>query len=268
MKLKTIYATAEEIPEKYRELYEERNGQWELTGIEGVRTQGDVDRLQSALRKERDDHSATRSQLREFDGLKPDEVRSQLDRIPELEAAAQGKLDDTKVNEIVETRLRSRIAPIERERDQLKEKVGEFENEITTYKTANKQRSISDSIRSAATKSKVLPEAIEDALVYGERMFEIDEDGNVVTRDGVGVTPGIGAEAWLTEMQGKRPHWWGPSMGGGARPGSGRNSGPNPWSKEHWNITEQNRIYRANPKQASDMAQSAGTSIGGLPPEK
>jgi len=32
----------------------------------------------------------------------------------------------------------------------------------------------------------------------------------------------------------------------------------NPWSKEHWNLTEQGRIYKHDPAQGLRMAQAAG----------
>ena len=41
MPLKVIHDTLEDIPEAYRELYSEKNGKWELTGIVGLVTQAD-----------------------------------------------------------------------------------------------------------------------------------------------------------------------------------------------------------------------------------
>ncbi|QFR59625.1 hypothetical protein P6F33_gp24 [Pseudomonas phage Quinobequin-P09] len=99
-------------------------------------------------------------------------------------------------------------------------------------------------------------------------MLEVNEEGKVVTRDGVGVTPGIDATVWLTEMQSKKTHWWGPSQGGGAggnRSGSG--GGANPWSADGWNMTEQGRILKENRSRAEQMAKSAGTTIGGPRPQ-
>ena len=63
MKLKALYDHTDEIPKMYRDLFTEREGVYELTGIEGLRTQSDVDRLQGSLRKERADHKTTRDKL-------------------------------------------------------------------------------------------------------------------------------------------------------------------------------------------------------------
>lgn len=129
---------------------------------------------------------------------------------------------------------------------------------------------IADAVRSAVGKSKGFQSsAVEDAITLAERVLEIDDSGNVVTKDGVGVTPGVGADVWLTEIQSKRPHWWGETIGGGAsgnRGGASGYGGNNPWSHDHWNLTEQGRILTTDRKKAEQLAKSAGTSIGGKRP--
>ena len=48
---------------------------------------------------------------------------------------------------------------------------------------------------------------------------EIQDKGLIaprITRDNVGVTPGIDPAVWLSEIQAKRPHWWGEMVGTGA----------------------------------------------------
>jgi hypothetical protein len=112
---------------------------------------------------------------------------------------------------------------------------------------------------------------LEDALEVAGRMFEVDEDGKVVTKDEVGVTPGIDAVVWLTEMQNKRPHWWGTTSGGGSRGNNGNNgttTGNNPFTREHWNMTEQGKLVKTNRARAEQLARSAGTTIGGGMPAR
>jgi hypothetical protein len=112
--------------------------------------------------------------------------------------------------------------------------------------------------------------AIDDAVILAERQLEVLDDGNVVTKDKVGVTPGLDPLAWLQEMQSKRPHWWAPSQGGGAggnRGGGNDFTGPNPFSNEHWNMTAQGKLVMTDPKKAEKMATAAGTSIGGMRPK-
>lgn len=268
MVLKAILDTLDNIPDHFHELYTEKNGKYELTGIEGVKTQADVDRLQSALSKERKDHTTTRNRFSVLGDRDIDEVIASLDRIPELEAAASGKLDETKLNELVEGRLKTKLAPIEREKATLAQKVQELGGALEQYQTKERTRSIHDEVRRAATSSKVLPEALEDALMLAERVMELDEEGRVVVKDGVGFTPGVDPSVWLSDLQPKRPHWWGPSQGGGATGNNrGGGGGSNPWTAEAWNMTEQGRILTENRSRAEQLARSAGTTIGGPKPQ-
>lgn len=268
MGLKAILDTLDDVPEHFHELYTEKNGKYELTGIEGIKTEADVTRLQSALTKERNDHKQTREKFSVLGDRKPEEVVELLDRIPELEAAASGKIDENKLNELVEGRLKTKLAPLEREKGTLAQRAQELEGLVQQYQTKERTRTIHDEVRSAAAKAKVLPEAMEDALMLAERVFEVDESGKVTAKEGVGCTPGVDPAVWFTELQSKRPHWWGPSQGGGAagnRGGAG--GGANPWSAEGWNMTEQGKILRENPTRAEQLAKSAGTTIGGKKPQ-
>lgn len=269
MGLKAIVENLDDVPQQFHELYTQKGDKYELTGVEGIKTQADVDRLQGALTKERNDHKTVRERLALLGDRKIEDVLATLDRLPELEAAAAGKLDENKLNELVEGRIKTRVAPVEREKGQLVQKVQELSGMVEQYQTKEKVRTIHDAVRDAVGKAQGFQSsAVEDALLYAERMLEVNEEGRVVTRDGVGVTPGIDAAVWLSEMQAKKAHWWGPSQGGGA--GGNRNgagNGGNPWSAEGWNMTEQGRILKENRSRAEQLAKSAGTSIGGPRPQ-
>ena len=89
----------------------------------------------------------------------------------------------------------------------------------------------------------------------------------MVTKDGIGVTPGIQPEAWFTDLQGTRKHWWGANIGGGgAGNRGGNNAAENPWSAENWNMTKQGVLVRENPQKAEQLAKLAGTTVGGKKP--
>jgi hypothetical protein len=269
MTIKAIYATQDEIPETYQDLFEERGGAFHLTKIEGIKTDADVARVQRALDAEKGEKVKLKTQWDSFFGeRKPEDVQAMLDKLPELEALANGKLDDEKINGIVEGRLKTKISPIERERDQYKGKLTEADQRLALYEAKEKQRTIHDAVRQAAIKMKVLDTAQEDVLMLAERIFEINEDGTATAKDGVGVTPGIAPEIWLTEIQQKRPHWWPASAGGGAK-GSGASGGfaENPWSVEHWNLTAQGQIITSlGQTKAEQMARAVGSHIGGTKP--
>lgn len=267
--LQAVVDSLEGIPEALHGEYVEKGGKFELQ-VSGMRTEADVQRVQNALTKERSDHGALKQRVSLLGEHKIEDVVTILDRVPELEAAAAGKLDPHKIDEIVETRIKSRLAPVERERDSLKVQLTEKDTLLDGFSKKEKTRTIHDRVREAATKAKLLPEAIDDALLLADRTFELEEGTNkVVTKDGIGVTPGVDPEVWFSDLQTKRPHWWGGSAGGGAA-GQRQNvgGGTNPWSHDHWNMTEQGRLYNENRERAEQMAKAAGTSIGGAKPAK
>jgi hypothetical protein len=271
MVLKAILDSLDEVAEPIREHYVERNGKYELAA-EGFRTQADVDRLNAALVKERNDHKVVRERYAPLAtlGVDTDVILDRVTRFPELEIASQGKIDDKKLEEIVGQRLSAKLSPVERELKIARDAVAERDGLINQYKDRDRVNTIHESVRQAATKANMLPAALEDALMLGERVFEIDETGRVVTRDGVGVTPGVDAAVWLADMQAKRPHWWptsqGAGAGGGGRQIPGGGTGGNPFTAESWNMTEQGRLFKENPQRAHDMAKAAGTTVGGRKP--
>jgi hypothetical protein len=266
--LKAIYSSADEIPEGFKDLYEERDGQLQLTKIEGIKTDADVHRVQSALEKERNDRKKLQESWNSFFGdKKPEDIQAQLDKIPELEAAADGKVDEEKLNQIADSRVKSKTAPLERELNNTKTELQKAQETIQQYQAKETQRTIHDAVREAGSKAKVLDSAMEDALMLAERVFEVSEDGKVVAKEGVGVTPGVTPDVWLSEMQQKRPHWWPASQGAGAKGSGAQGFANNPWSAAGWNMTKQGQIVREQGmEKAQQMAKSAGSYVGAAKP--
>lgn len=269
MALKLVLDTVDDLPEDVRKEYKEKDGKFHLDVDGGIKTNEDVTRLSGALQKERKDHGETKNKLTPFLSLGDVvEVQAQLARIPELETLAEGKVDDKKINAIVETRLASKVAPVQRELENIKTTNVDLAKQLDQFRTKEKTRAIHDAVRGAAVKEKLRPEAVEDALLIAERVFDVDETSGVIAKENVGVTPGVDPVTWLTEMKSKRPHWWPESSGGGAGGSGGGGGGANPWTDKDWNMTEQGRIYKENPTRAAQLAKSAGTSIGGGRPRK
>lgn len=273
MSLNAVYEDQNEIPEAYRPLFSEKNGKFELTGITGVRTQADIDRLSASLNEERNQHKATKEKYRPWGDLDYNDVMSKLDRMAELEELSKGKVDEAKIEELVEKRagakIQSRTAPLERQLASLTKERDEALEKMTQLQQREVTRTVHDEIRKAMGTLKVIAEAQDDVLLY-DRLFELTEDGKVITRDGVGVAPGLSPQMWLQDMQGKRPHWWPASQGGGAR-GSGSAGGfqNNPWSHDNWNMTAQGEVVKTQGMdKAEAMAKSAGTKVGGSRPMK
>lgn len=279
MKYKAEYATQADfeaaVQEAHKDLFEQRGDKFVFVGIEGMKTETDVTKLQSALVKERDEHKATKGALKSIIGDRSvDETVALIDSVPELASQVENskKPDDERINALAEARIKSRLTPLEREREQLRQAKDDYEKRIASYEAADRSRSIQSAMLIAMRGGvdgkgpKVLPVAEEDVLLAAERVMQINEDGSVTTKDGSDPV------SWLYETVPRKPHWYEPSAGGGGKgsgAGSGQSFGDNPWTKKHWNITNQMREVRADRKRAEQMAKAAGSSIGATtPPEK
>lgn len=255
--LELSYESQESIPAGYENLYSEKDGKFVLTGVKGVKTQADIENLQTALNKERTAHKATKQQyapLANYGTI--EDITANLDRIPELEAK-QGKGAPEDIEKIVSARL----APVQRELENTKNQLKEKDGVIETYKGKEVRATIADTVRKAAKAHKVLDTALEDAIIYGERVLTVDEAGNVVTKEGVGVTPFVTADELIREILPNRPHWLGESYGGGSRGGKGQQFATDPYSHDGWNISEQMKLYKENPTKAQQMAKRHGVDV-------
>lgn len=280
VKLKTVYDKKDEIPEGFGDLYIERNGKFEISGIEGIKTPADVERVQEALRKEKAEHKAAKEALAKWGELNPEEVPAKLEELAEVQAqlatlTKDGKIDEGAVQERIEAAIARAVGPLtrdkqalEREVDKQKKAVAEKDGTIGSLEAGIKRSKIEGQLRDHAIAAKVIPTAIDDAVMVGVSMFE-EINGKYVTKDGVGVTPGLDAKEWYKDMQEKRPHWWPPSQGGGSRGGgapTGRHA-ENPWSREGWNITAQGRYMTAHgPEKSATAAASVGSKVGATKP--
>ncbi len=270
MALKAEVEDIATVEEPFRGLYTEQNGKHVLTGVEGMVPKTQLDAVKTEAGGYRIQLKAANTKLETFKEFgDADALRTSLARIPELEAAAEGKLDDKKIDGIVESRVKLKIAPIERENGLLKTQLGEKDGVINGFKAEKIRNTVTARVTEAARAAKVVDTALEDAVLLGERVFEVLDDGTVVTKEGSGYTPGLAPKDWLSDLQEKRPHWWGPTIGGGAG-GSGKGgggfTGPNPWTAEGWNMTQQGQILMKDRQQALKMAAAAGTTLGGAKP--
>src|SRR4051794_32675818 len=118
--LDAVRDSIDDLPEELKSEYVAgADGKFVLQ-VTGMRPEAEFTRVQTALSAERRDHGALKTRIKEhFGDEKFEDIHARLDRIPELEAA-QGTIDDDKINAIVEGRVRTKLAPVERERDQLK----------------------------------------------------------------------------------------------------------------------------------------------------
>lgn len=261
-KLKAFYEKQEDIPAGLEDYYVLRAEKYMLE-VEGLRTDADVLKLQTALTNEKTAHRATKDKYAPIADLDIAEVIANLDRIPELEAAAGTAGDQaTKVQQLVDAKLAAAKAPLERELTALKTKVTAQEQEIGSYAKEKRTNTLEKAVLTAAREVDVDPSMEDDVLRYAHSIFDVDEQGNVVTKDGVGVTPGIDPKSLLTDMIQKKPRWFKESVTANLSGGNANRQGAvNPWKAETKNLTEQGRLIKADPTLARNLAKQAGVIL-------
>lgn len=276
MALKLSYEKQEDIPEAYRDLFEEKNGKWELTGIEGLKTQKDVDAQKSAADKERKLRVEMQDKLKRYEKLhdvQDLDVDALLTAREELEetkkqladlTSSSGKVGETKklIDEAVAAERQRNERALKQEQAAhaaTKKTLADEQGRVTQLDGTIRKGKIEAELSRAGAAAKLRPEAMSDLLRYSDA-FEVDDEGKVVTKDGVGFTPGIDAASWLTDLKSQKVHWWPESTGGGAR-GSGGNAGgngKNPFAKGSFDIMGINRLVKEDPARAMREAKAAG----------
>lgn len=272
MKLELQYEKQEDIPEGFGELFTEIEGKWDFTGVNGMKTEADVENVKNALGNETRRHKETKEKYKCWDGMVHEEVRADLDKIEEYKIKAdEGGVDDEKVEKLVEVRVRTATTPLQRELDELKEtSVGQAER-ITGYEGKERVDTIEKAVRKANSESKfgkVIDTAMEDTLMYARSVLEINDEGEVVTKDSADMVPGLKVDVWLQEMATKKPHWYPVSEGGNSE-GSKNFKGManNPWSKLHWNRTKQAAYVKEHgTEKGTQMSKLAGVTLQSVAP--
>lgn len=272
MKIKLKYAKQEDIPKGFEELYEEKDGAWALVGVEGMKTDADVAKVQDTLTKVRKERDDAQKALKAFgDDVDPEKIAADLDELSELrrlKEAGSLKGADEQVKAQIDAAVLRAISPLEREKAKLQRELDKAKSEATESSAKVRNMTVRQAVASAAAELKMVPTAVEDAVTLASAVFELGEDGKVTVKDNAGFTPGATVSEWLTDIREKRPHWWPPTEGAGSSGGSGgSNFANNPFTAEHWNMTEQGRMLRADPSKAERAAKAAGTTIGGPKPK-
>ena len=231
--IKTSYDSKEEIPQGFESLYTEQGGKWVLTGVDGMKTQTDVDNVKKALTAERQLKKDLENKLSAFEGVEADGLREQLDELARLRTTG-GKVDDANIEQIVAERLKLDKSSYENKLAKMAEEMAAKEDKINNLVNAQNKSLIEGKLREAAN-GKVNDSAINDVL-FRASLFEVSEEGKVVTKEN-GVTPtGLEPGEWLEETLKTNTHWQKQSSGAGASGNNGSRSQTN--SKEPMSLTE------------------------------
>jgi len=220
MALKREIVKLEDVDEALRSLYVEKDGKFVLDMDGGDDTKG-------ALDKERRRAAAaekTLSDLRKtLEGLDPVKAREALKTLAELEE----KGDLAEIPEALQTKIDAIVRKrTDRMATDFQTKLTAAEEKVKAQDSQLDELLIDGAIQSAATKAGIRASAVEDAVLYGRKVFR-RKDGKPVPMKGEevlygkdGKTP-LTPEEWVAERSKDRPHWFEPSTGGGTPPGGG-----------------------------------------------
>ena len=256
MALKFKYPSQDDVPEEHRGLYIERDGAFVLDA-EGAVDKGKVDEFRTnnvALKRQLDSLTAR------YEGIDPDAVKRLLAEKAKLEE--EKLLQDGEVEKLVEKRTRAALADVEK-------RLHSAEQQAATLSAQLLEKEIERHVVESATKLGLRPSAIPDIKARSRSVFQV-VGGAVAAVEADGRTPLVGAdgatpltfEEWVTRQVAEAPHLFESNAGGGAvgngSGGVGTRSGRNPFRRgPDWNLTEQMRVQRTDPKLAERLRAAA-----------
>lgn len=161
-----------------------------------------------------------KEQLAQFDGIDPVAVRAMLQNSADKEEAdliANGKIDEvlSKRTERMKASHDKELAKLQGELSQANERMTKFAD-----------RALSAEVREQGASLNIHQTAYDDALLRAKAMFDIDDNGKAVAKDGVVGKDGkpLTLKEWFEGMKETAPHWFPAPSGGGSQSSSGGGS--------------------------------------------
>ena len=137
------------------------------------------------------------------------------------------ELDNLKNNESDVNKIKSSKAELEIKFKELTTKFDELSKINETYLREKKTNTLREKARQALHQNGMPDYAIDDGLMYAERMLEMADDGSVRVKHDNNLNSiypeGVTVETWAGIIKKNKPHLFGGSIGGGAG-GSGSES--------------------------------------------
>lgn len=258
--LKAVLDTLDGVEEHFHALYTSKNGKFEFSGVEGMKTSADTDRLQTALNAERTISKNLKVSLEAWGDRRPEDVLPALEQIPELKILAEKgnlKKDEKEIEAIVNGRL----APLQQKLEAVTRKEAELAAKVSEYSAKDTRRTIYDSVRKYATETKALPESygseMGGLMLLAKEVFTLDSAGQVVVKEGApGMVHGTHIKDAFPEIQKGYGYLWPQSQGGGAGGSTTTSSaGANPFKGN--DLTARTKFASENPPDKVAAAMSA-----------
>lgn len=260
--LELFYENEADIPAGYDKLYTEQDGKWVLTGVKGMKTTGDIDKLKDTLKKERAKVKTLEAKVREVEeaGGDVDELKEEIVELKQSLEDAGGE-DETKIQERVAREVERAERKLQKTIDKLTDENTSLTDRATKSETKLTSRDIVDASRSQFEELGVTAEAMPDALLNARTSLQVNEDGDIVTADGDTL------EGWATDLVDSRKATWLPrAQGSGAGGGQG-GGGVSPFSKDGWDIAKQGAyVTQHGEAKAIEEAKRFGVTLGQTQP--
>lgn len=168
--------------------------------------------------------------LSKFEGIDPVKMKSMMEHLDNSEEArliAEGKIDDViqKRADKIQNQFNDQILELTNTSESLK-------GENQSLKSEIQQMIVGNELRRAAIKAGVLPEALDDVLLRGNGVFQIDEHREVVARDRDGnlvkMEDGklLNADRFVESLRKTNPYYWPASQSSSARGSMGSSRNP------------------------------------------
>lgn len=253
-----IIDSLDKVDESIRGIYAETtDGKYQIRA--DIAFQSDFENTRNALQKERENFKEANKKLKD--------LQNQLDAYDGLDATAvkgmRVELDNLKNNENDINKIKSSKAELEIKFKELQTQANELIKINEVYQREKKTNALREKARQALHQNGMPDYAIDEGLMYAERMLEVTDDGAIRVRQDNSfnsVFPeGVTVETWAGVMKKNKPHLFGGSVGGGAG-GSGSESA----SFEDWtntgvnggiNITRLAQAIKEDPNAVKMVAQ-------------
>lgn len=276
-KLKIIMDSLDDLDEALKGLYVEKGDKFVLDlSDEDVRSHPAVKGLKSALDKEKADRKKDRDKVAELEAkLATFPEDFDADELAELKALKQKLSDDDnddkkgkdgdkhKVQKLTELHAQA-LKNLEKKKDG---EVARMRERAERAEAHLKRVLIDQGLTKEYIAAGVKPEFVEFVLAKHRSDAVVDVEGDepiAMIKTDAGDIPvaefvanwaaGDSAKAFIAQPKG------GDSNGSGGTTRK-QSSGPNPWKKESWNLTQQGQILRSDRARAEKLAKEAGVPL-------
>lgn len=275
MPLKAVVEKLDDVAAELHALYIERDGKFVLdVEQDSIREHPNVVALSNALARQKDDNRKAKERIAELEAkikglpedFDPTEVEALKEKIAELEAAADGdpkskekqQKDAARLREMLDQKMAAERKRWETEKAELQRQIADKSARIAKLLVDNGLDAAMDGANIDPKYRKAVRAMLRDQVKVVDR-----DDGSSVAVVETDLDPELALDRFVADWSQSDDGriYVGTPKGGGAGGGGGGATTKNPWSKDHWNLTEQGKLIRENPTKARQLAKEAGKQV-------